>query len=136
MRQTRWTFESDDAPAAHATRRSFVAFALTALDGASVDVSGAELVLGELIGNVKRYAPGPVVVAAEWQRRAVRITVTDSGGGFSKPPAARPADLFAESGRGLYLVNALASEIEVSCPHDGGCAVTATIPFCEDGGAG
>jgi len=73
------------------------------------DVSVAELVLGELLGNVVRYAPGPVEVWLDLSTRAPVLHVLDNGPGFEINPRL-PADIMSERGRGLYIVTALVDE--------------------------
>jgi anti-sigma regulatory factor (Ser/Thr protein kinase) len=118
-----WAFDARDAQAARRTRLDFVAYLQR--ECGDVDVSSAELVLGELIGNVARYAPGPAHVAADVADSVVTILVTDGGAGFS--PKLRPLpDLLAERGRGLLIVEGLAAEIDITC--NGGCRITARVP--------
>ena len=50
--------------------------------GTDVDAMAAEIVLGELISNAVRYAPGRTHVQAEFDERGVTIAVQDSGKGF------------------------------------------------------
>jgi len=67
-------------------------------EGGNGDVSAAELVLGELIGNVVRYAPGPAQVVADIADSYVTIQVVDRGSGFTLARVPKP-DLMAERGR-------------------------------------
>ena len=70
-------------------------------------------VVGELVGNAIRHAdplPGDVV-RVTWCLRpgdSIEVRVTDGGGGAAEPNA-QPADLDAVDGRGLHIVDALAS---------------------------
>lgn len=63
----------------------------------------AELVLGELAGNVVRHAPGPVEVILDFSNPSPVLHVIDEGPGFARAPML-PQDTMSESGRGLYIV--------------------------------
>jgi anti-sigma regulatory factor (Ser/Thr protein kinase) len=115
-----WSFDTSDARAAQDARREFVRH-VTAVYGGGADAAAAELVLGELIGNVVRYAPGPACVRAHFDADGVTIAVQDSGTGFSVPELDRDISLLSESGRGLAIVSALVETLEIDCPDDGCC---------------
>jgi anti-sigma regulatory factor (Ser/Thr protein kinase) len=118
-----WAFDARDATAARRTRLDFVAYLQR--ECGNIDVSCAELVLGELIGNVARYAPGPAYVTANISNSFVEILVVDQGKGFTPGPRVSP-HLLSERGRGLLIVETLSSEFEVEC--DDGCRVRALVP--------
>jgi anti-sigma regulatory factor (Ser/Thr protein kinase) len=125
----RWTFDSKDARRAHAARHSFV----QALRDAGLrrkQLDAAELVFGELLGNVVRFAPGPVEIILNWTHAAAPVLhVLDRGPGFTFAPKL-PLDLLSERGRGLYIVWSLAEDCNVTLRHDGGAharAVLATV---------
>jgi len=125
----RWAFDSKDAQRAHAARHSFV----QALRDAGLrrkQVDAAELVFGELLGNVVRFAPGPVEIVLNWTHAAAPVLhVLDRGPGFTFAPKL-PLDLLSERGRGLYIVWSLAEDCNVTLRHDGGAharAVLATV---------
>jgi anti-sigma regulatory factor (Ser/Thr protein kinase) len=118
-----WAFDARDAQAARRTRLDFVAYLQR--ECGDVDVSCAELVLGELIGNVARYAPGPAHVVADIRDSFVEIQVIDRGKGFKPGPHPSP-HLLSERGRGLLIVETLACDFEVEC--DDGCRVRARVP--------
>jgi hypothetical protein len=63
-----WSFDARDARAAREARLEFVRH-VNRCYGPAADVMAAELVLGELIGNVVRYAPGPTHVKAMFDER-------------------------------------------------------------------
>jgi anti-sigma regulatory factor (Ser/Thr protein kinase) len=108
----RWSFEALDAKAAESTRHALLAF----LAKRGADAGGlatAELVYAELIGNVVRYAPGRVDVRAEWYNRRATLHVIDEGPGFQLVPRL-PRDVFAESGRGLFLIASLTEHFHIS----------------------
>ena len=89
------------------------------------DFDGAELIVGELLGNAVRYAPGPVTVHLSWADDEAVFTIHDRGPGFN-PRMELPPDL-GTSGRGLYIVKKLARNVTVSC-SPAGSTVTATLP--------
>ena len=121
-----WSFDTSDAQAAHDTRLEFVQRVHRRF-GDALDVAVAELVLGELIGNVVRYAPGPTHIQANFDDRGVTIVVKDWGTGFTPPPMTRPMGLFSESGRGLAIVAQLAENVEIDCESTDGCCVRARL---------
>jgi anti-sigma regulatory factor (Ser/Thr protein kinase) len=114
-----WRFDSANALDARRLRREFMA-SLHA-HGAG-DFDAAELVCGELVGNAARHAPGRITVSLAWDDAAT-LTVHDEGPSF-RPSASLPADPLAESGRGLYIVHALALDFHVEdVAHDGSRAI-------------
>jgi anti-sigma regulatory factor (Ser/Thr protein kinase) len=121
-----WSFDSHDAEAARRARLDFARH-VSRYYGEAADTAAAELVLGELIGNVVRYAPGPTHVNADFDRRGVTIAVKDAGSGFSRPVTRRENDILRESGRGLAIVASLVQSIEVDCIDDEGCCVRARL---------
>jgi PAS domain S-box-containing protein len=113
-----WTFDADDADAAGAARAALVA-ALERRGVCELDRTVAELVFAELVGNAKRYAPGAVDVALDLSGDFAVLHVVDTGPGFQHN-ARLPADALAESGRGLFIVSAVAEEFAVArCPGEG-----------------
>lgn len=106
-RERQWTFDSDDALAAHSARSSFVA-ALAREASDDSDLGGAEVIFGELTGNVVRYAPGPIEIDLEWIGAEAVLHVLDRGSGFDLH-STLPEDVMSERGRGLYIVSVLGS---------------------------
>jgi serine phosphatase RsbU (regulator of sigma subunit) len=107
----RWTFASDDRKTAQGTRRAVVA-RLRQLGGPQ-EWEPAELILGELIANVTRHAPGQADLALEWSGDHPVLHVIDRGSGYSAEFES-PADLLSESGRGLWLIKALGAHLSVT----------------------
>ncbi|MGV9557568.1 ATP-binding protein [Streptomyces sp. NPDC003401] len=72
----------------------------------------AGLLATELVANAVRHARGDVIrfTVTRTARYRVRVAVTDRS---KQAPVLRPANPFAESGRGLHLVVALSSRWEV-----------------------
>jgi anti-sigma regulatory factor (Ser/Thr protein kinase) len=108
----RWIFDATDAGAARAAHREYRAF-LEARRASPEHAADADVIFGELLGNVVRYAPGPVEIRVDWNRGTPVLHVFDEGPGFMYLPRL-PRDVYAESGRGLYLVSALAEDFHVS----------------------
>ena len=106
----RWAFETDNAGLAHATRHSFVKI----LRDAGVrekQLDAAETVFGELLGNVVRYAPGPIEIVFDWNHGRRRCsTCSTAGPGFAFTPKlplgsaerARPRALHRVVARGRF----------------------------------
>lgn len=114
-----WRFLSTDARAASLARREIGELVAQRRPGESF---AAELAFGELIANVVRHAPGLVKarcrVAPDGE---ATIELDDAGSGFV--PAPIPADLFAETGRGLALLRRLADDVNVGSAPGGGASV-------------
>jgi PAS domain S-box-containing protein len=121
----RWAFDANDATVAHEARYSFVG---ALRDGGlrGDNLNAAELVFGELLGNVVRYAPGPIEIIFDWSQRAPVLHVLDRGPGFAFAPKL-PSDLLSERGRGLYIVWALAEDFNVTERYDGGSHARAVL---------
>jgi hypothetical protein len=100
-----WSF---DAGAAHDARHEFAA-EIVARGGSDGDALTAELVFGELVGNVVRQADGTVKVILNWIASAPVLHVIDDGPGFQHNPK-----LPAESGRGLFLVSTPTFDFQVT----------------------
>lgn len=123
----RWAFESPDAQHAVAERGSFVLHLRERSHGPASDLDAAQLIFGELVANVVRHAPGPIRIEVEWTAdRRARLMVRDSGPGF-EARFSGPEHPLDESGRGLFIVAALAESIAVDCDATG-TTVTAILP--------
>jgi PAS domain S-box-containing protein len=106
-----WSYISEDARVAAHARREFIEFLRErAADGTFL--ARAELVFGELLGNVVRHAPGPVEIAVFQRKSRWELHVIDSGRPFS-PSRALPNDPFSERGRGLFIVQQLAANVRI-----------------------
>jgi anti-sigma regulatory factor (Ser/Thr protein kinase) len=82
----------------------------------------SELSFGELFSNAVRHAPGQIDVIATCDGRIATIEVDDGGRGFDG--TVPPAEPFAETGRGLELIRALADRMTVEGAPNGGTRVT------------
>jgi len=127
----RWVFESNDPLEARTHRDAFVAY-LRHQATPDSDFEAAELVYGELIGNVVRHAYGHIKVVVEWRDGMATLCVADHGGGFSRnftlPESGADFNRgMLENGRGLSIVRRLSSAVCVEC-DTAGCEVRAVLP--------
>ncbi len=113
-----WVFRADDARSAEDARAGFVAF-LKTRGVPDANYAAAELVFGELIGNVVRHAPGPITIELDWEKDDPVLHVIDRGRAFDVH-AALPEDMLSESGRGLFLVSVLTDDFAVTSLPDYG----------------
>jgi serine phosphatase RsbU (regulator of sigma subunit)/anti-sigma regulatory factor (Ser/Thr protein kinase) len=132
-----WAFDSADVATARQTRHAVSSALLE--HGLSADALGAaEVVFAELLGNVVRYAPGPVRVALDRSGPAPVLHVLDSGRGFRHLPKL-PDDVLSERGRGLYIVSAFSDDFTVTRrPHGGSHAravISLSVPLIPQFGA-
>jgi PAS domain S-box-containing protein len=123
---TRWTISTTDALTAVRLRRDVAA--LLRDRGASESEAGdAELILGELLGNVVRHTQGDVEVALDTSGEFPVVHVLDRGRGFTFI-ARLPQDEMSETGRGLFISAMLARDLTVVRRPDGGSHARAVLP--------
>ncbi len=114
-----WRFLSTDARAASLARREIGE--LVAQRRPS-ERFAAELAFGELIANVVRHAPGPIVARCRIAPGGdATIELDDAGSGFIPP--AGTGDLLSETGRGLALIRRLTDDVHVASAPGGGASV-------------
>jgi len=101
-----WRFGADDALQAQSTRRRLRAWLEERTVG---DAEAAELIYGELIGNVVRHAPGSIDVDVCIANR-VRLIVQSAGESIALDPRL-PDSPLSETGRGLYIVDRLGAHL-------------------------
>jgi signal transduction histidine kinase len=113
-----WSFDAENAKAAQDARGAF----LTRLREEATDDSdlgAAEIIFGELVGNVVRHAPGPIDIALEWAGTGAVLHVIDRGNGFVYEKRQR-VDVMREDGRGLWLVARFGLKLSIEhLPHFG-----------------
>lgn len=121
-----WSFEAENARAAQAARGSFMARLQKEATPES-DFAAAEIIFGELVGNVVRHAPGSIDVALEWRDNRAVLHVVDRGPGFEYTLPAN-IDLLSESGRGLWLAHQFGEQVTVECLPGFGAHVSVVLP--------
>jgi anti-sigma regulatory factor (Ser/Thr protein kinase) len=90
-------------------------------------VDDVELIVGELLANIARYAPGPFCVEMHADVREVRLSMHDSGECFDvRYIRAIPIDALGEGGRGIAIIEAQGVRVE-AVDEPGGCRVTAVF---------
>jgi PAS domain S-box-containing protein len=105
-----WRFGAPDALQAEPARRLLRKWLEQKTTG---DFASAELIYGELIGNVVRHAPGPIDVEVTLERERVRLVVQSGGSAITVRPAL-PASPLREAGRGLFIVHELGRDYTTS----------------------
>jgi anti-sigma regulatory factor (Ser/Thr protein kinase) len=106
-------------------RRNVVQY-LRELAGPGADIDAAELIVGELLANVVRHAPGPFELRIGRHGDHAVFEIRDRGAGRPFPPPT--TDLLETRGHGMRLVGALARKIEVECMPGKGTTVTVELP--------
>lgn len=122
-----WRFDVMDSAAAYAIKRDFLK-AVADVAGAAADLNACELIFGELVGNALRYAPGPLSLTLSQEPSGLVLHVMDEGPGFDSPPGL-PTDVWSESGRGLFLVSALAEDVGIQRLPAYGSYVKVALPI-------
>ena len=122
-----WKVE-DEAERVLRQRRAFRE-CLTSIAEPASGVDAAELIYGELVANTVRYANGAVEVRLELvDSKPPVLVVRDHGPGLRVHPWTPRRDVYAESGRGLGIVELLAREVEVDQAAGGGTVIRAVLP--------
>ena len=124
-KRKQWQFDAENAQAANDARKEFVAY-LRAQDASDNAVHAAELVFGEMVGNVVRHAPGPIDVQLDTTGPEPVLHVIDRGVGFIRDPAL-PINPLSESGRGLYIISRLTKGLRVERIPGYGNHIAATL---------
>ena len=121
----RSTFDSSDANAAREARRTF-SNGLSSKHFSPVDIANAEVVFGELCGNIARYAPGIVDIIVDGSGEQSVLHVLDRGVGF-RHLSRLPSDPLSEDGRGLFIIAAMTTEFTVGQRVGGGSHARAVL---------
>jgi hypothetical protein len=100
---------------------------LSDLGATAEELFSAELIFGELIGNVVRYAPGAMQVVLDTRNESPVLHVLDEGKGFILLPRL-PTDMLSERGRGLFLIWTLSDDFNVDLRPDGGAHARSVLP--------
>ena len=106
-----WSLDARDASAARDTRKTVTA-AIGVFTKSAELLGAAELVVGELLSNAARHADGHVCVELTAVDGNAQISVHDASSAFVLD-VTRPPDDYAESGRGLFIISALARRVSV-----------------------
>lgn len=123
-----WSIDANAVSAARRVKRALL-WHLGKYARPGSDLSPVELIFGELLGNVTRHTPGHADVTLDLGNGKAVLHVADRGAPFNPSPA--PADIFAEGGRGLFLIRSLADDLRVE-RMAGGNRVSATLPVALD----
>ncbi|MBQ9727978.1 MAG: hypothetical protein IJV85_00095 [Clostridia bacterium] len=116
-------FEVKTYAALRAAIREFCDFLASV--GASADcIFDSRLAMSELIGNVLRHSDGVAFVKGNIQDDVVVLEICSSTP-FKPPQKSRLVDVYAEHGRGLYLVDTVCGER--STGEDGGICIKIKI---------
>ncbi|MFJ5551153.1 ATP-binding protein [Streptomyces sp. NPDC093225] len=84
------------------------------------------LVVSELVTNAVRHTPGPCSLEMAWEGDGIDIDVTDTS---PEPPRLRRQDPAGSAdGYGWWLVNRLASDVDVRRTREGGKTVHVHVP--------
>jgi anti-sigma regulatory factor (Ser/Thr protein kinase) len=119
-----WRFKSSEDIYPSSTLAEIMAL-LRGEGAPNSDFDAAELICVELISNLIRHADGPVTIRLDWTDDFPKLSVGAEGKRFVAPAISLPADPLAESGRGLFIIKALARDL--SLPGAGG-VTCATLP--------
>ncbi|HVA28854.1 MAG TPA: SpoIIE family protein phosphatase [Candidatus Baltobacteraceae bacterium] len=128
-----WRFHSSDVHMAYAIRHELVKF-MRRFAADPNALFTAELILGEILANVVEHAPGPVEVQIDWTGEKPVLRVADAGPGLRNRLFELPQDVLAESGRGLFLINALSEAVSLSLSKEGGTELCAVLPLTRRSG--
>jgi anti-sigma regulatory factor (Ser/Thr protein kinase) len=121
-----WRFRSGSQTEARNSRAEFMS-ELRRRASAKSDLAAAELIFGELIGNVVKHAPGAVRVRLDWSGPRAVLSVHDEHAPFT-PKFKLPENPMAEGGRGLFIAKALSTSIAVTHIHGDGTKVAVGLP--------
>lgn len=105
-----WTLERGDYCGAAVARKEFIAH-LRVRAASNADYEAAEVIFGELIANAVTHARSEAI-ARVWFNGWAHLCVRDDGGP-SAHGTITAAQAHAESGRGLYMVKALARALRI-----------------------
>jgi anti-sigma regulatory factor (Ser/Thr protein kinase) len=124
---TPWYFEAQDAGDARRQRRDFVDY-LRTYGECNDDYEAAEVIYGEMVSNVVRHSPGPIQVSVDWPHGSAQLHVKDTGPPLATGALTVPLDPYAESGRGLFIVDQLASDVTIIAHPGDGKTISAELP--------
>jgi anti-sigma regulatory factor (Ser/Thr protein kinase) len=120
-----WRFGAEDALQAETARHGLTAWLA---ERTRVETCAAEIICGELIGNVVRHAPGPIDIDVAHAGGRARIFVQSSGDPFTLR-ALLPQSIFSENGRGLFLIDSLGTDLRADALPVFGNQVSVDLPL-------
>ena len=123
-----WLFHSSDAYTAHRLRKELMMF-IGELAADTGSIYFAELIIGEILSNTVRHAPGLVEIHIDWSDMQPVITVLDTGQGLDHLNNALPSDIMREGGRGHFLIDSLGKDFSVRRRASGGTRLQVTLPI-------
>jgi len=121
-----WDFNSADADAAQRARRQVVEYVRRSATG-KPDLFAVESIVGELIANTVDHAPGPVHIDIDWTSQSPTLSVHDKGISFEHDDT-KPPDPMSVEGRGLFIIHALGTGLQVKRNSAGGKAISVVLP--------
>jgi serine phosphatase RsbU (regulator of sigma subunit)/anti-sigma regulatory factor (Ser/Thr protein kinase) len=122
-----WTLNARSEPSARRVKRALL-WHLGQISAEGADLTAAEIIASEILGNVARHTPGPAEVTLEWGKGRTIITVQDQGPRFDVPQTGSAADVFSEGGRGIFIIRAMSPHFSVEHNETGNC-VSAILPI-------
>jgi serine phosphatase RsbU (regulator of sigma subunit)/CHASE3 domain sensor protein/anti-sigma regulatory factor (Ser/Thr protein kinase) len=111
-----WTIDARVEASTRRLKRALL-WHLSEVASPDSDLAAVELILGELVGNVARHSPGEAEITLAYDDGTASLQVCDSGKPFQ--PANGTPDLYAESGRGLFLVRTMSRDLKVERTQNG-----------------
>jgi anti-sigma regulatory factor (Ser/Thr protein kinase) len=93
------------------------------------DLFGAEMIVAELVANIEQHTLGSATFSFDWHGYHPQLLVCDDGPGFACAGPQPPVNDYAETGRGLTIVRALAIDFEFGNRPTGGAFVRVTLPL-------
>jgi hypothetical protein len=126
-----WWFDTQSYSDATQMRNEFISL-LYACATTDSDFFAAELIYGELVGNVRRHAPGRASIALSWNGIHPTLTVHDEEKMFTHP-CDLPVDPMQENGRGLFIVKSLAVSLKFKDIIGDGSKVSVVLPVKRKG---
>lgn len=123
-----WMFHSSDAYFAHAARHELMKF-LRDYGASEEDLARSELIIGELLANTVKHAPGVVRLEIDCVGNHPVLTIADAGPGLPNYAVKLPDDEMDEDGRGLYLIGTLADAVSVDSQDGHGTTLTVALPI-------
>lgn len=122
-----WRFDVGDPAVAYSIQRELIGIATTIGPSTPDSIHSCEVILSELIGNAVRHAPGPLSISLSTSPEGVWLHLIDEGPGFDFC-STLPEDLWAEGGRGLFLISALARSVEAEALPGRGSYIRVLLP--------